>query len=119
MGVASKGVRKLKSAAFNKLEDAKMRTQTQLNELVTVDLIQYASESMDGACDLATKAKSQVIKTKEDTRELVESKINRTKQFVETKVAETQSKAIEMIEPHKVAIEKRLETVYTFTEGKW
>merc|ERR1711907_59318 len=39
--------------------------------------------------------------------------------YVETTKAETKSKAMQMMQPHKLAIEQRLQTLYTFTEGKW
>merc|ERR1711959_865436 len=83
------------------------------------DLIQYASESMDGVCDLATKAKSTVLTSKEETKQLVQSRVCETKDLFKSTAAETQTKLTSLIEPHKAALESRLQRVYTYAEGKW
>merc|ERR1719272_525522 len=142
--ITAKAARKLKSAAFTKLDMAKMRTQTQLNELVTVDLIQYASESMDGVANMVVKAKNQVedtqiqVKTKithtqahiqsqvTEAQDVVQHKlaqietsVSDTKQLVIAKVDQAKTKAQAMVEPHKAVAVKRIQTVYAFVQGKW
>jgi hypothetical protein len=124
--LGAKTAKKLKLAAFDKLEKLEARSTKQIDDMVTVDLIQYASEQMDAVAGLARKAQTRV----NDTKGLVETRVANAKELAQSKVAETvtrmndaksvvTTRVCDAIAPHKATCEANFNKVYVFAQGKW
>lgn len=124
--VGVKAAKKLKLAAFDRLKMVQRRSTKQIDTMVTVDLIQYASEQMDAVCGLARKARTKVADTKAyvkttatEVKDVVQSHVSQTVATVADAKTLVTDKVSDAIAPRKAACEDTLHNVYVFASGKW